>query len=413
MNSEDWKIGEMCDGYVSLGSDEYATRLFQNQQPWHSKIRLPIEADEDQRSNFFHLESHDVDCLLVLTRSLIRLGFVAERRYAESATIKCGLHDFGRSRHADYGVKGLLVKRLFPDDLENMDILRSKLIFEQLLKHPAVDRVLFGGMQFGLKNFQLFISDPRRPKAIESIIETPWSDMTDANEVKWDGAQPLGEAVSGQAAEMDYAAENGTRIHRRVSRIPLFIRVRYTPRKDHPKTFDDVQRFKLIAPTMRRTAGMVEEAMSDATYLLRIAIKMDNEDPIENPAEIRVYDVNCRMVLPRVLSDVHDRPAIKHKIYPDSGWEIGNPKFKFMLFYTRWGNPLDGGEPDPPIDPVERRSPSPVYDGYLPYNLAVEGYDGSRTPSSGDEPDNMDVDMDILDTGSSESQRRCRLGSRY
>ncbi|KAI1752147.1 hypothetical protein F4782DRAFT_530757 [Xylaria castorea] len=178
--------------------------------------------------------------------------------------------------------------------------------------------------------------------------------MTDVSQVNWDGVKDLGETVSEQGHYRDGAAENGTKIHRRFCAIPLFIRVMFTPDKDHRRTFDDVQRFTVRAPSVGGSPEDWMEVLSNSTYLLRAIVKMDPQNPIENPAEVRLYDVNAVMTLADIRSKVKYRPVMGEKNRQDSEWSLGDPNLKFMLFYCVW----EGDEyPTPLVPPVEYRPP--------------------------------------------------------
>ncbi|KAI3335402.1 hypothetical protein F4824DRAFT_511044 [Ustulina deusta] len=279
----------------------------------------------------------------------------------------CVRHEFGQDRQADYQVKGMLVSKLFPDDLDNMQVLRSRLTFENLLKHPGVKEVVFACPSFALKDRLLMISGRGElSRGIESIQESSYEDMVDENEVKWDGIKDLGQTVTDQSYDRDLEAENGTKLYRRYCLLPKFIRVAFTPDKDHPRNFDHVLRFQLKAPTLQREDGMFQEVMSDSTYLLCAVVKVDPKDPIGNPAEIRVYDAEGKMIKPILPSNNNQRDAIDRKFKPDSRWTTGDPQFKFILFYRKCTAREDEVHFPIQVSPAEYRSPSPVYHFYLP-----------------------------------------------
>ncbi|KAI8626704.1 hypothetical protein F5Y19DRAFT_466209 [Xylariaceae sp. FL1651] len=356
MDSEPW-----CDGYTDLTIQyrEEPVRiiaLLRQQWPWHSMIRLPIESDQGiEDKDFFHLESYDVDVLIILVRTLMSSSFVSEVRHQQSPLMQCVAHDFGWDRRIDYQVKGMLVRKLFPDDdLTDMDALRDKLTLEKLLKHPEVEKVVFGCRLFGLQDKDLIISDKRleMQREIEDIRTASYEDMTDVNEVKWDGFQSLEECVLAHSYTFDAHADGDTKLARRYSAIPLFIRVAFTPShdRDHQRSFDDVKRFKLKAPMLVSDGRGTSSTISNKTYILRGITKMDPHDPVENPAEIRVYDFEANIRHPTFQSNNDHRPIRDRKFRPDSGWRVGDPRFKFMLFYKRF----DMGDDTPSTSP---RSP--------------------------------------------------------
>ncbi|KAI0903178.1 hypothetical protein F4823DRAFT_629622 [Ustulina deusta] len=373
MAQEPWKSRASCKGYVSLPFiwsqfPERVIKAFDLQRPWHSKIRLPIEADQDQGADFCHLESYDLDCLIILIRVCLGLGFSPKLDSYQNSIMTCVQHHFGQDRQTDYQVKGVLVSKLFPDDLDNMQVLRSKLTFENLLKHPGVKEVVFACPSFTLKDRLLIISGQglELSRDIESIQESSYEDMVDKNEVKWDGIKDLGQTVADQSYDLDLEAENGTKISRRYCLLPQFIRVSFIPNKDHPRNFDDVLRFQLKAPTLQREKDMVREVMSDSTYFLCAVVKVDPKDPIGNPAEIRAYGVDGKMIKPLLPSNNNQRDAIDRKLKPDSRWTTGDPQFKFILFYRKWTARGDEVHFPIQVSPAEYRSPSPVYHFYLP-----------------------------------------------
>ncbi|KAI3322734.1 hypothetical protein HD806DRAFT_535918 [Xylariaceae sp. AK1471] len=398
MASEAWNDGQMCEDYVDVRTDRDSNPMaivvmLQYQRPWHSKIRLPTRADdEDEDPDLCHLESHDLDCLIVALRMLMSLGFKAEAHYRRSALMMCALHDFGRLRQSDYRVKGMLVQKLFPDDLNDLDVLRSKLTFENLLKHPGVDKVIFGCRLFGLQDHQLCISDtaPNLRNKAQEIRRSSYEDMTDLNEVKWDGIKPLGESVRDQSYTLDLRADGGTRVHRRFCTVPMFVRVMYTPDEDHPRSFDHVQRFKLIAPRTEPDEGLGFVCVpSNSTYILRAIVKMDPRDPIGNPAEVRLYDFNANMMLPERMSRNSERDSVEHKIRPDTKWKMGDPKFKFLLFYSRWDPPTGISRSTPPPArkaSAQYRSPSPVHHFYRARTPPSPSLIDSRISTSNDPP---------------------------
>ncbi|KAI1752148.1 hypothetical protein F4782DRAFT_530758 [Xylaria castorea] len=151
MASEDWKSDEKGEGYEKLMdgvlSDMMQFQRLQYQRPWHSKIRISIKGDNDRGARFYQFEWHDLDCLIVVLRMLISIGFDPEPEYATAAVMTCANHDFGWDRPADYLVKGMLAQKLFPEELKDPDIiddinvrLLPKMTFESLLKHPGIDK---------------------------------------------------------------------------------------------------------------------------------------------------------------------------------------------------------------------------------------------------------------------------------
>lgn len=58
LNTEDWKSDEKSEGYNKLVRgvlpDMVALQRIYFQRPWHSKIRLPIEADNEKGEEFYH-----------------------------------------------------------------------------------------------------------------------------------------------------------------------------------------------------------------------------------------------------------------------------------------------------------------------------------------------------------------------
>ncbi|TRX87718.1 hypothetical protein FHL15_011389 [Xylaria flabelliformis] len=377
MASEDWKSNEKVECYVRLAGNLdglVKLRWFQYQRPWHSKIRLPIEEDRFEGPEFYHFECHDLDCLIVVLRMLMSLDFTPKPEYATAAVMTCATHHFGMDRPADYQVKGMLAQKLFPE-LKNPNITNSindvlpKMTFENLLKHPGIDKVIFGSPYFLLQHPQLIVINPALLTHIESVRDISSVDDMIVNQVNWDGCRELSEVASEQASYLNLAAENGTKVHRRFCAVPLLVRVMFTPDKDHPRSFGDVQRFTLRAPMTKRLPNKVVEVLSDSTYLLRAVVKMDPKNPIENPAEVRLYDVNAVMMLgdPR-CNDVY-RPVAEHKLRPDSGWKLGDPNFKFMLFYNVW----EGEKyPTPLVTPIEYRSPDPIRSYEVPERNKVE-----------------------------------------
>ncbi|RWA03688.1 hypothetical protein EKO27_g11416 [Xylaria grammica] len=394
MAPEAWESNETSEGYSDLLVGEAGFLPFQvlaqlqYQRPWHSKIRLPIEGDADRDADFCHVESHDLDCLLIVLRALISFKFCPENRYRRSALFVCALHSFGWDRRADYGAKGMLVAKLFPDHLDDPGALRPVLTFKNLVRHPAVERAVFGQHSFALKSRQLLISDPGSSADVESIIASSFEDLAREGEVKWDGVMTLGRAVADQSYDLDLAAENGTKIARRYGIAPPFLRVSFTPDEHHPRGFDDVQSFRLATPLLRRDGDMMVEVASDHTYHLAAVVRMNPGDPVGDQAEVRLYDIHGRMMLPEIESNSDHRRVIERKIRPDSGWKVGDPAFEFALFYTRWDPDLErlcplSPTPDPP---AEYLSPPPVY----PYQFAYVDNSGSE---SGHESDDSDVGL--------------------
>ncbi|KAI1346096.1 hypothetical protein F5Y01DRAFT_308517 [Xylaria sp. FL0043] len=344
----------------------------QRQRPWHSKIRLPGEADKEQDDDFCHLESYDLDCVLIVVRMLHSLDLPRNTKYTRSSLLKCVEHNFGWDRRADYQAKGMLVSKLFPDDLGDLRVLRSKLTFENLMKHPGIDKVLFGCEAFALKDPQLLIyhSAPAASSLIESIELGSYEDMTDMNEVKWNGIKTLGETVAEQSFEVGSRGGDGTKTApkttRRYCTVPMFIRVAFEPDKDHPRNFNDVRQFRLVAPTLHYEKDQpARETTSDSPYMLCAIVKIDPSNPIDNPAEVRVYDFNAKMILPETASNVDHRDVIERKIKPDSKWTVGDPRFKFMLFYRKLTLVNEAGSLAQE-SALEYRSPSPVHSFYLP-----------------------------------------------
>ncbi|KAI0444836.1 hypothetical protein F4803DRAFT_217389 [Xylaria telfairii] len=359
-NIEDWKSDEKSEGYVKLMEGTLpglvALQRLYYQRPWHSKVRLPLEADNENGDEFYHFECHDLDCLIVVVRMLVGTLFEPEPEYATAALMTCANHDFGSDRRADYLAKGMLAQKLFPEELndpnfiDDINALLPKMTFENLLKHPGVDKVLFASRYFILQSRQLLTMNPAVEFAIESIHEDSLADMTNVSQVNWDGIKTLSETVSEQAHYM-CPAENGTSVYRRFCHVPSFIRVMFTPDKDHPRSFDDVQRFDLRAPAIKRDTG---EFMAESTYVLRGIVKMDPKNPIENPAEVRTYDNNAVMMRPTQWSTNTTMHLTREKNWEDTKWIVGDPNLKFMLFYNVW----EGEEyPTPLAPPQEYRSP--------------------------------------------------------
>ncbi|KAI0415226.1 hypothetical protein F5X98DRAFT_377002 [Xylaria grammica] len=363
MASEAWKSNEISEGYSDLRYDRPAflplrvlTQL-QCQRPWHSKIRLPIEGDADRDADFCHVRSHDLDCLLIVLRALISVQFCPENKYRRSALFVCALHTFGWDRRADYEVKGMLVTKLFPDHLDDLGALRWMLTFENLMRHPAVEKAVFGQHSFALKSRQLLISNPSPELAsdVESIVESSFEDLAHEGEVKWDGVMTLGQAVADQSYDLDLAAEDGTKISRRYGIVPPFLRVSFTPDKHHPRGFDDVRNFRLTTPILRQDGDMMVEVVSGDTYYLTAVVRINPRDPVGDQAEVRLYDIHGRMILPELESNIDHRGVIERKIKLDSRWKVGDPNFKFMLFYTGWDSGLERfrpliGTPEPPVE---------------------------------------------------------------
>ncbi|KAI0865030.1 hypothetical protein F4860DRAFT_510186 [Xylaria cubensis] len=326
MTSEDWKSNEKVGCYVRFAENlDGLTKLrrLQYQRPWHSKIRLPTEEDRSKGPEFYHFECHDLDCLIVVLRMLMSLDFTPKPEYATAAVMTCASHNFGMDRPADYQVKGMLAQKLFPE-LKNSNIANSineplpKMTFENLLKHPGIDKVIFGSPYFLLQHPVVVVINPALVTHIESVRDISSVDDMIVNQVNWDGCRDLSEVASEQSSYINLAAENGTKIHRRYCAIPLFVRVMFTPDKDHPRSFGDVQRFTLRAPSIKRLPHKVMEVLSDSTYLLRAVVKMDPQDPIKNPAEVRLYDVNAVMMLGDLRCHDVYRSVVEHKHRPDS-----------------------------------------------------------------------------------------------
>ncbi|KAI1740379.1 hypothetical protein F4680DRAFT_465788 [Xylaria scruposa] len=406
MASEDWNSDDRVESHMRLTgnhSDLMKLRVFQYQRPWHSKIRLPIEEDRFEDPDFCHFECHDLDCVIIILRMLLCLEFTPEPEYATSAVMTCALHDFGWDRPADYQVKGMLAQKLFPElkdkkTLDNISDLLPKMTFESLLKHPGIDKVIFRSRWFLLQTPQLVVISPTLLTEIESIRDIRSDEKLIVNQVNWDGRKELGEVASEQGSYLNLAAENGTKIHRRFCGVPLLLRVMFTPDKDHPRGFDDVQRFTLRAPSIKQLPHTTMEVLSDSTYLLRAVVKIDPKNPVENPAEVRLYDVNAVMMLAdRVCYDRY-RDVMQHKNRPDSGWRLGDPNFKFMLFYNVW----EGEEyPTPLVPPKEYRPPDPVH----PWEIPQRKNTGRR---SNRRRDNQEVRGHDSDSDHGSRRRRSR-----
>ncbi|KAF2969074.1 hypothetical protein GQX73_g4523 [Xylaria multiplex] len=366
MALEAWRSHEKSEGYVSVlmempyATPERTITHLKERRPWYGKIQLPIRSDTGRDEGVKHLECHDLDCLLAVIRMLIAGRFIPENKYRRSAIMTCAFHRFGQDEPADYKAREMLISKLFPDYLDNLDILQAKLTFGNLMKHPGIDKVIFGDPSFGLKNnLLLSFNKGLEQSASYRFHPSSFEDMTNESEVKWDGIETLGKTVADQSADIDRVAENeaadGTKIFRRYCNVPQFIRVLFTPTEGHPRCFDDVREFQLVAPVLQPDgAGMLEEAMSDWSYRLAAVVRINPEDPVGDQTEVRVYNAYGRMIRP------HRAGIIK----ADSKWKLGDPKFSFMLFYSRW-------DPVPPemlyhvpahLDPpAEYRSPSPDY----------------------------------------------------
>ncbi|KAK5636921.1 hypothetical protein RRF57_012633 [Xylaria bambusicola] len=339
--AEPWKNTEWCEGYSSLKRAELAAlpheivERLQYQRPWHSKILLPSDVEE-REDNLDYLESHDLDCLIILFRMLIGLGFSQES--IKNVIVTCAMHDFGYDRHADYKVKGMLVSRLFPEYVDDKQMLQSKLTFQNLLQHIAVRKLILSAPCFELKDRRLLISDLKDPYRFESTDICSREDLIDTNEVKWDGISTLGQAVADQSFDCDPRAKNGTKVSRRYCTLPLFIRVMFTPDKDHMKRFEDVQHFQLKARCIEIGNRRIKEFTSDTRYHLQAVVKLDPRNTSPNSAEIRLYDLNGRMLVPRLESNIDHRDLVGQKIRPDSMWSAGDPSFNFILFYRKWSS---------------------------------------------------------------------------
>ncbi|KAI0967783.1 hypothetical protein F4678DRAFT_465041 [Xylaria arbuscula] len=335
MDQETWRSQETGEGFKSVvakytHAPHEAIRRLKLEWPWHSKIRLPFEANYNQEEDFYHLESHDLDCLIIVVRTSLALGFWPSS--SPSTILKCAEHNFGIDKRSDYEAKGMLVSKLFPDDLGDVQALRSKLTFESLLKHPGIDKIIFASEAFALKSRHIFISDrPAEVLDLRGMKEGPSEIMTHEHEIKWNGIKTLEQAVGEQSYDFDPEAENGTKTSERFCLVPQFIRVKFTPHKDHLRRFDDVRMFQLKVPTLRQEDGMIKKHMSDSTYRLYAVVKLDPQSPMKNPAEVRVYDTAARMMLPNAINKYGQGPVIRQ----DTQWSVGDPSFEFMLFYHK------------------------------------------------------------------------------
>ncbi|KAI0803531.1 hypothetical protein GGR55DRAFT_682448 [Xylaria sp. FL0064] len=122
--------------------------------------------------------------------------------------------------------------------------------------------------------------------------------------------------------------------------------------------------------------------------MLCAIVKIDPSNPIDNPAEVRVYDFNARMILPETASNIDHSKVIERKIRPDSKWTVGDPQFKFMLFYRKLTLVNKAGSLAQETA-LEYRSPSPVHSFYLPRFGDQSGREGrtglARVDSSNSE----------------------------
>ncbi|KAI0509647.1 hypothetical protein F5B22DRAFT_320926 [Xylaria bambusicola] len=368
--AEPWENTELCEGYVSLKRPEIAAypaamigRL-RCQRPWHGKILLPSEVKEPREENPDYLESDDLDCLIILFRMLTGSNF--SQANIKNVLVTCAMHDFGYDRHADYQVKGMLVSRLFPEYLHDKQILQSKLTFQNLFQHEAVRKLILAAPCFELKDRRLLLSDVNTPSSFDEMEICPREDLIDTQEVKWDGISTLEQAVSEQSFYCDPKAKNGTMIARRYCTLPLFIRVMFTPDKDHPRRFKDVQRFQLKTEYIQTTDDCsMKVVMSDIRYHLFMVVKLDPRNISPNSAEIRVYDIGGQMLVPRLESKIDHRDLVGEKLKPDSMWSVGDPSLNFMLFYKKW-SPLPEERHRARYCLAEHRPLSPIRPGELP-----------------------------------------------
>ncbi|KAJ3580450.1 hypothetical protein NPX13_g108 [Xylaria arbuscula] len=419
-----WESTEECESYSHILRGHEAipsachARL-QHQRPWHSKIVLPAEPNQEQGQNVSGLlESYDLDCLIVLVRYLISQGLTVSS--LDNALLTCAMHDFGYVSQANYRVKGMLVSKLFPDHIEDIQFLQSQLTFENLLNHPAVKHLIQGSVLFALRDIRLLISDPSNPTGVETIEVCKFEDLMDGNEVRWDGTMPIGQTVAEQAYNLDRRAKNGTKYARRYCALPDFIRVTFTPREDHPRRFEDVQQFQLNAQIMQDDGPMTKEVTSDVRYDLSVVIKLDPREASQNLAEIRVYHANGKMVRPAFESRLDRRAIAGQKLKPDTKWMVGDPSLKFMMFYTKWDPPEDVPEEDlmTHLSLAEYRSPSPVLAYHLPFPDSPERRrpqekdsrraEGRGRSASDDDDGGISSESDKMIHGSRNHKRRTR-----
>ncbi|KAJ3580462.1 hypothetical protein NPX13_g116 [Xylaria arbuscula] len=206
----------------------------------------------------------------------------------------------------------------------------------------------------------------------------------DRSEVQWDGTTSLGQVVSDKSFEWDWEAKNGTNISRRYCALPLVIRVAFTPRQGHRKGFEEIQRFTLKTPQIRKREGEVEEYESETLYHLHVVVKLDPTNPVPNPAEVRTYHIDGKMIKPTLVSKTKHRVDFDKKIRADSEWSVGDPSFKFILFYMKW-TPLRDEHVTLSYDSLaEYRPPSPLDPARLPAPVRPKE---SIKPSKGDSDD--------------------------
>ncbi|KAI0967786.1 hypothetical protein F4678DRAFT_482817 [Xylaria arbuscula] len=375
MSLQAWKCIQKSEGYVSLtteGQDKLSLVLhsLKRQRPWHSKIRLPLETDEVEGPDFCHVESHDVDCVLILLRMLISLGLPQNQIHNRNSLTLIAKHNFGWDRRSDYMAKGMLVSKLFPGLLDKIDDLRSELTFDKLMKHPGIGHIIFTVPEFCLKDPQLitYDSESEPEPYIESIETCSLVDMVDENEVKWDGLKPLGQAVADQSY-YENRAPNSTKFSRRYCTVPNFIRVTFKPHLSSQRHFGDVQRFKLTTKAIQYEDDETSrEIVSNSTYTLCAAVKMDPKDPIGNPAEIRVYRFDGKMTLPAIESETSHRDVIGRKLRQDSEWKVGDTRFDYMMFYCKCSDV----DLIPPDSLQEYRPLLPIPDYCFPHLMMPE-----------------------------------------
>ncbi|KAJ3580447.1 hypothetical protein NPX13_g105 [Xylaria arbuscula] len=269
----------------------------------------------EQQSDPLDLPADDVDCVIVVVRMLMSLGFLPEHKYRDAAIIKCARHDFGWRKDADYHVKCMLIQKLFPDLLSGrLDSfsLGDKFSFKNLMRHPGIAQIIFASPAFSFRYYRLPLNVPA------SEINVNYEPVESCSkQIHWDGNLDLGPVIKREVYDSELIAI-----------VPKFISVYFTPDQYRLEPELEVEKFGFSMPTKRyERNGVIRYTLSRVTYTLRVAVKLSPFQSPANPTEVRVYDANFQVIKPS--------PHGEEQARPDSEWELGDPDYHYMLFYSK------------------------------------------------------------------------------
>ncbi|KAI1464379.1 uncharacterized protein F4812DRAFT_468019 [Daldinia caldariorum] len=337
-----------------------ATVRLQKEIPWHSGVKLP---------DGHEVSCYNVDILIMLVRLLLSLGFVPEDGKRNYGAIIAACHSFGKSREDDYEAKGRFVTNLFPRESDHPKML-SKLTMHEIFERPEVKRFIFNNVSFVLVNRVEYTVDANCMEIRDASIVA--HDL-DSNNVYWDGASDLGEAVSRQAGAQAHDPDDPNLVRYRFSGRPKLIRVTYTPEADK-------------APGFEQTHGGSKTVNGNDTYALRVVVKATSPEGSggrdEASNDIRIYaavgeDIETNTVWDPEIS-YEEEKRNRRQVEP---WNLGQKGYQYTLIYSSMIDP--GADADakaltpPPPSQTSRevRDTTPDHDFYHPqiYEDTLDG----------------------------------------